>query len=776
MSHWGAFTPTVDATGEVVAVRPTELDPDPSPLLGNLVGSVRHPLRVAQPMVRQGWLQDGPGANQHRGRQPFVPVSWDVALQLLSDELRRVYDGPGPGAVFGGSYGWSSAGRFHHAQSQVHRFLNTLGGFVRSVNTYSAGTSEVLLPHVFGADADVVRSLTSWPVVAAHTELLVCFGGVPGKNDAVAPGGVTRHRTAEHLRTMLDRGAAFVLVGSDRRDLPPWLPADWLAARPGTDTALILALCQVLVRDGLADLDFVASHCSGFEQVLPYLTGESDGVPKTPQWAAAITGITAGTITALATRMAQSRTMVSVTFSLQRAEFGEQPVWAAVLLAALLGQIGLPGGGFGHGYGSLGDNGYPDHGVPLSLPQLANPVSDSIPVARIADLLLDPGGGYEYNGSRRRYPRIELLYWCGGNPFHHHQHLSRLREAWGRPATVVVHEPYWTATARHADIVLPSTVSLERDDIGASRTDPFLTAMHARSDRYEQSRDDFATFSALADLLGTGKEFTEGRDAGQWLRHLYDEWRSGVQPGLEPGVQPDPDLRIPDFDTFWRLGRAPVPTRPATVLLHRFRTDPSAHPLTTPTGRIQLSSDVVAGFGYPDCPGHPAWLEPTQWHGSAQASTYPLVLLANNPAARLHSQLDFGSHSRASKIDGREPVRVNPADAQARGLHTGDLVRVFNDLGACLGGAVLDPEIAAGVVQMSTGAWFSPVAQVEPVLCAAGNVNVLTPDVGSSRLSQGCSGARALVQIQRWRGPVPPIDAARPPPTTESQQPPAPQR
>lgn len=739
MSHWGAFTPALDAAGEVVAVRPDERDPAPSPLLGNLVGSLRHRLRVPTPMVRAGWLQRGPGPDDRRGAEPFVPVGWDEVLDLLAGELRRVHDRRGPEAVFGGSYGWSSAGRFHHAQSQVHRFLNSLGGYVRSVNTYSAGTSEVLLPHVFGADADVIRSLTSWPVLAAHTELMVCFGGVPAKNGAVAPGGLTGHTTGGYLDAMAARGAQFVLVGSDRRDLP--VPARWIPARPGTDTALMLALCHVLHTDGLADTRFLASHCSGFEHVEPYLTGAMDGVPKSPEWAAPITGVDAATTRALAARMAARRTMVTVTYSLQRAEFGEQPVWAAVLLAAMLGQIGLPGGGFGHGYGSLGDNGHPEHGVPLSLPQGTNPVRTSIPVARIADMLLHPGTEYAYDGTIRRYPEIELVYWCGGNPFHHHQHLARLRAAWRRVHTVVVHEQYWTPSAQHADIVLPATVALERDDIGASRTDPFLTAMHAAAPPYADSRDDYSAFAALAGILGTAEEFTEGRDAAGWLRHLYDGWQATAGGGA------------PDFDAFWQAGRAPVPTPPPGVLLDRFRADPVAHPLSTPSGRIELRSATVASFGYDDCPGHPVWREPTEWAGSARAATYPLVLLANNPATRLHSQLDFGPHSVAGKVAGREPVRMHPRDAAARGLATGDTVRVFNDRGACLGGAVVDDDMAPGVVQMSTGAWLSPVEGVEPLLCAAGNVNVLTPDVGASRLSQGCAGARALVQIERRPDP-----------------------
>ncbi|GAA4988071.1 hypothetical protein GCM10025734_13510 [Kitasatospora paranensis] len=193
-SHWGAFRVRT-APGGAVTVEPHPADPSPSPLLGGVPGALHHPTRIARPAVRAGWLEHGPGPSSRRGAEPFVEVEWEHALDLVAAELDRVRNEFGHQAVFGGSYGWASAGRFHHAQSQLHRFLAQFGGYTGSRNSYSLGTSLVLLPHVVGDAEAVLRASSSWPTITRHTRLIVAFGGIPAKNVHVTPGGVTRHGT-----------------------------------------------------------------------------------------------------------------------------------------------------------------------------------------------------------------------------------------------------------------------------------------------------------------------------------------------------------------------------------------------------------------------------------------------------------------------------------------------------------------------------------------------------------------------------------------------------
>jgi biotin/methionine sulfoxide reductase len=755
LTHWGAFEVVSDGE-RLTEVRPWRGDPEPMPLIGNVASAQHHPARISSPHVRKGWLDHGPGA-PGRGDEPFVPVRWDTALDLLAGELRRVYRDHGAQAVYGGSYGWGSAGRFHHAQSQVHRFLNCLGGYVRHVNTYSLGTSKVLLPYVI-ADVDALLThSTAKSVVAEHSELVVAFGGLSPKNAAVSPGGVSRHNARSWVSAARARGCRFVSVSPIRDDTPAEAQAEWIAPRPGTDAALMLALAQVLDAGGRADTGFLDRYTVGYPRFARYLRGEADGVVKDPPWAEAITGVPAARIRELAHEMAAARTLVTVSWSLQRARHGEQPLWLGVVLASMLGQIGLPGGGFGHGYGSMSSVGEPAPQVPVPrLPQGRNGVSAFIPVARIADMLLNPGAAYDYNGQRLTYPDIRLVYWCGGNPFHHHQDLARLREAFTRPETVVVHDPFWTATARHADIVLPVTMTIERDDYGSGQNDRMFFPMPALTKPHGEARDDYAIFAGLAERLGTGKDFTEGRAAMDWLRHLYDEWR---------GTLAERGRAVPGFDEFWASDGLELPVASeAQVAFADFRADPEGHPLSTPTGKIEIFSETIDSYRYPDCPGHPVWREPDEWLGSPAARRFPLQLVANQPRSRLHSQLDVGAYSQSLKIAGREPVRLHPADAAARGLRDGDLVRIFNDRGACLAGLAVDEALRPGVAQLSTGAWYDP-DPANPGFCRHGNPNVLTADRPSSTLSQGCTGQLALVEIEPYRGIPPELSVTRPPAT-----------
>jgi biotin/methionine sulfoxide reductase len=737
-SHWGAFE--VDVEGDrIVATRPFAADPHPTRIPDILAAAVHHRSRVVRPSVRRGWLETCDRAG--RGSDGFVALPWDEALDIAAQEIGRVRREHGNEAIFGGSYGWGSAGRFHHAQSQVHRFLNCVGGYVASFGSYSTGCAQSIMPHVFGVDflKLLYEHQDGWQTIHDHTETLVMFGGINPKNAQVSMGGITEHETAGWFDRFAARGMHCVNIGPQRSDAPDGCA--WIPLRPGSDTALMLALAHVLESDGLTHREFLARCTVGFERFRPYLMGESDGQPKSPEWAAPLCGVEPETTRALARRMASSRTLVTVAWSLQRGEHGEQPYWMSAVLAAMLGQIGLPGGGVGYGYGAIGGVGKSLVGLRgMTFPQLSNPVKRVIPVARIGDMLRNPGQAYDFNGRRESYPDIRLIYWAGGNPYHHHQDLNALHEAWRYPETIIVNEPWWTATAKRADIVFPATTPYEREDIGRSNLDDYLFHMPRLIPPVGEARDDYDIFAGLAGRLGAGETFTEGRSAAGWISLLYQEYR---------GLAAARGIEVPELDDLKARNWVRLPIRadgPNRTLFAPFREDPAAAPLGTPSGRIEVFSETIAGFGYDDCPGHPVWMPPSEWLGAATAAA-PLHLVSPQPGDKLHSQLESALADREGARP--ETLVIHPDDAAARGIGTGQLVRVFNARGACRARALVSADILPGVVALPTGAWFGdPGDNIDP----DGNPNVLTKDVGTSRLGQGCSAHTALVDVARLEG------------------------
>lgn len=750
-SHWGAFT--ARRVANALKITPFAADPDPSPLLENFTDALTHPARVTQPMVRRGWLEDGPGPDERRGSDEYIAISWEQALGLAANELQRVAELHGPQAVFGGSYGWSSAGRFHHAQSQVHRFLNTtIGGYVRSVWSYSSAAASVILPHIVAPQDEISRRGVSWREIAEHSDIVLAFGGLALKNAQVASGGMSEHTERGYMQQAARRGARFISVSPLRSDLPEEAAGEWLSITPGTDAALILALLHTLYQQGRTDEDFLARYCTGWPTLVRYFQGEADGTVRNAAWAAAICGIPAGEIIALAQRLHGRRVLVTVAHALQRAQHGEQPVWLGLVLACVLGQPGLPGGGYTYALGALGHYGKAFNRVSFpSLPQGTNGVEALIPVARIADMLLHPGEPFQFNGVERRYPHIRLAWWAGGNPFHHHQDLARLRRAFCRLDTLIVHEHSLTATARHADLILPATMTLEREDVGGAPTDRHLFAMHPVAKPHGEARDDFAIFRDIAARLGKEEAFTEGRSVREWLQHLYQQMQQKLA---------EIDHPVPDFDHFWQQGVLTLPqVDDGGRLMRRFRADPQTNPLPTPDGKIQIFSAVIDRFGYADCPGHPVWREPDEQPNAL----HPLWLIANQPATRLHSQLDYGRYSAKHKRQGKEVCLMHPQDAAAREISEGDVVMLHNARGALLAVVSVSVNIKPGVVQLPTGAWYDPVdPKAERPLCRHGNPNVLTRDIGTSALAQGCSGQITVIQATRFTGDAGPVQAFSP--------------
>lgn len=753
-AHWGSYLIDKTPDGEVRLLDDPQ-DREPSVVGRGWLSAMQDTaVRIARPAVRTGWLAGDGGAG--RGRDGYVEVSWDTALDHAATELSRVIAAHGNGAIFAGSYGWASAGRFHHAQSQMRRFLNLIGGHTGARDTYSHAAAEVLLPHITGmSHRRFSQQMTTWPRIAEHCKLFLAFGGVSGRTAQISSGGTSGHDTETWLNRAAGNGMRILNISPQRSDMEGTPAAEWLPIRPGSDTALMLAFAYELLASGSHAQAFLDQYTSGAAEYLAYLRGDTDGQPKSADWAAPLCDIPADRIRNLAAHMAATPTMIAVNWGLQRAHHGEQPIWAGLALAAMLGQIGQPGCGFGFGYGSSTHIGRGVRTIAWpAFPQGDNAVNDFIPVARIADMLLNPGGSYLYNGAERHYPDARMVYWAGGNPFHHHQDLNRLEDAWRRPETIIVHDHSWTATARRADIVLPSTSALERDDMMINSRDKALIYMSAALPPFAQSRDDHQIFADLANRMGVGSAFTEGRDTIEWLEWLWQGCRSTASTA---------GIALPDIDGFRETGRIDlVALDEDRDSMANFIADPDTFPLATESGKITLFNRTVAAMDLADCPGHPTWMPPVEWLGTAARDE--LHLISGQPKSRLHSQLDNGLESARSKNDGREVATLHPDTAMRIGAQDGDIVRVWNARGACLASLRSSESIRPDCIALPTGAWFDPQEIAGGPIEVHGNPNVLTLDIGSSSLSQGNIGHTTLVRVERWTGQCPAVSVSRAPP------------
>ena len=755
-SHWGNYLIEVRG-GAIAAVHPYAIDDNPTPIGQSLLNTMDPGCRVAQPMVRQGYLERGPDSDgAGRGVEPFVAVDWDTAFDVAAAALQQVQEDYGNEAIYAGSYGWASAGRFHHAQSQLHRFMKQFGGYVDSTESYSFAAAEVIMPHIVGQNFWMMMlEAPPWDDICVQQSLVVSFGGIGMKNTQINAGGIGSHSAKQKMLAAKNAGVDFVNISPIRDDMGDFMGAEWLAPRPNTDVAIMLGIAHTLVTEALHDKSFLDKYCVGFDRFLPYLLGQSDGQPKDADWAAGISELAADKIRELARRMAARRTVISISWSLQRAEHGEQPYWMVTVLGAMLGYIGLPGGGVGYGIGATHNIGFVGRRkrpfAITSMRQGDNPVTTTIPVSRISDMLLNPGSQYPYNGQNCTFPDIKLIYWAGGNPYHHHQDLNRLRRAWQRPKTIIINESVWTAAARRADIVFPASTPLERNDLAGGFDDDYISPMRKAVEPFGQSRSDYAIFAGLAGRLEFADTFTEGRNETQWLHVFYEQMRE---------VAAEAEVDLPDFDTFWAGEQISVgekfPER--RFPFENFRDDPQTNALPTPSGKIEIYSETIAGFGYDDCQGHPRWYDKQEALGTVNAETYPLHLLSNQPKTRLHSQYDHGVTSRNAKIQGREPARMNPADAAARGIEDGDVIRLFNDRGACLAGVRLSDDLRGGVIQLATGAWYDPLDPADAdTLEVHGNPNVLTQDQGTSKLAQAPTAHSCLVEVERYEQTPPKV-------------------
>lgn len=665
-----------------------------------------HPDRLKHPLKRVG----------PRGAGQFVQISWDEALDRMAAELQRVKGTYGNSALFV-PYGTGGYGQTTGSQT-ARRLMNLFGGCLGIYNSYSWGAINIATPTVYGT-LQTGNQRQDW----LNSRYILMWGWNPAEmRDGT--------NTDYFVKLARQNGARVVCIDPRLSLSAASLADEWVPIRPGTDTAMMTAMAYVMITEGLFDVEFVRTHCSGFDasQMPPgvegaesyrdYVLGVRDGLPKTPEWAERITAVPGSVIARIAREYAAAKpAMLYQGYGMQRRAYGEQVVRAGCVLAAITGNVGIPGG-WASGLGLQAPDGGPFWNL---FPAGENPVKASIPCFLWSEAVLrgkEMGQQDGVTGAEKLDNDIKLIYAVASNALiNQHANLNRSAEILrdeNRVEFLAVQDQFITPTARFADIILPACTQFETwgCEDGWKYGDEVIL-MPKLVEPPGEAKSDYRICAEIAARLGLGEAYTEGRDERGWVEWTIDQYRATRFP------------KIPTLDELEAANvgvYAPPVTGPA-VAFADFRADPQAHPLPTPTGKIEIFSQKLHEMGCPDeIPAVPKYIQEWESPFGPEAQTYPLQAIGHHTLHRVHS-----THDNNDWLEEAFPQRVfmNPLDAWRRGIADGDRVRVFNSRGAILLPCRLTERILPGVVDIPQGAWWSPDADG---LDRGGEINVLTSE------------------------------------------------
>lgn len=675
---------------------------------------MNHPDRINYPMKRVG----------KRGEGKFEQISWDEAIDTAATKLREVIDTYGNEAV----YVPYATGVSASTSRPFNRLLNLLGGYLNFYNSYSTAQISCITPYMYGSKQSSGSTLT----VAEDAKLVLLFGSSPTET---RQGGAVSHYDWVHMREKT--GAKIYVIDPRMNDSILGHSAEWLPINPGTDAALVAGIAHYLITNDLADLEFLHTYCVGFdEETMPeaykgknmsyraYVMGEGyDKVEKTPEWAAKITGIPAAKIESLAQEIADSKPLyVNQGWGPQRRSNGEWTAWAIMTLPCLVGQIGLPGTNNGTREGS--------NSVSLqSFPAGTNPVKASIPCFLWTDAIDHGTEMTKYNAGVKGVDQLPvgikyMINYAGNCLTNQHGDINYAHDVMSDESKcefILGIDTVLCDSMKYADIILPDLFRFEQiSQIGTGGDNAYMISGQPCTTPKFERKTAYEMASLMAEKLGVGQEYTEGKTEEEWIKELYEKSR-----------QKDP--KLPTYDEAMEMG---VYVRPGEkkVSMEKFRNDPVGSALDTPSGKIEIFSEKVLQFtegwevaeddtieGIDTLPAIPVYIP--EWYGvETKSEEYPLVLTGFHYRGRLHSS--WGGIEELKEVNPQE-AWINPVDADERGIAQGDTVRVKNEFGEIELLAKVTPRTIPGVVAISQGAWHDADMNGDRV-DKGGSINTLT--------------------------------------------------
>ncbi len=663
-----------------------------------------HPDRLKYPMKRTG----------RRGEGSFERISWDEALDMMAGELKRVKNTYGNSAILV-PYGTGSYNQTNGRQTAA-RLMNLFGGSLGFYNSYSWACISRATPYVYGTSV-TGNQRQDW----VNSKYIIMWGWNPSE--------MRDGTNSEYFLKQAKKNGAKIICIDPRMSMSATALADeWIPIRPGTDTALMSAMAWVIISEGLHDKDFIDRCCVGFdssqmpegmedkESYNDYIFGTYDGVPKTPEWAEAITGIPRKTITRLGREYGSIKpAMLYQGYGMQRRAYGEQPVLGGCVLAAITGNVGVSGG-WASGIALQAEDGGPFWNL---FPTGQNPVSATIPVFLWTEAILrgkEMGPEQGLIGAEKLDNNLKLI-WCVASNILINQHADTNKNAEilrdeSLVEFIAVQDQFMTPSAKFADLILPACTQFEVWGLedGWKYGDEVILMPKVQEPPHE-TKSDYQICAELAGRLDLKEEYTQGRNEREWIEWCVDYYRKSRFPD------------IPDLERLHEMNRG-VYTRSIhepRVALSDFRKNPDKNPLNTPSGKVEIFSKTLYDYGKPDTiPPVPKYIQEWESPFGDESHQYPLQAIGHHYMPRVHS-----THDGIDWLEEAFPQRVfiNPLDAKERGIKDRDKVLVYNDRGKLMIPCRISKKIMPGVVNIPQGAWWQPD---KDGVDRRGNVNVLT--------------------------------------------------
>lgn len=784
--------------------------------------------RILYPLKRVDFNPEGDRNPENRGKSGYVQISWDEALDILTHEIERINRTYGPGAILSTTSSHHNWGNIGYRHSAYLRFMGILGYTCADHNPDSWEGWHWGAMHTWGfaSRLGVSEQYDLLEDALKNCEMMVFWSTDPASTTGIYAGEESTMRRF----WLKELGVKMVFIDPYYNSTAVNFADKWFAPRPGTDTALAIAIAHVWLTENLYDKEYIKKRTHGFEKWRDYILGKEDGVPKTPEWAEKETEIPAREIKALARDWAKKKTMLAtggLGGGACRAAYATEWARMMVLLQAMQG-LGKPGiniwattAGVPYnaefyfpGYSEGGISGDPLNSaahfqlISRGLTQhpvrsaINDPGGQHIPRLIIPECILEPpqewrgkgfcGASTETQFKKYKYPEdgfseVKMFWRYGGAYIGTMNNTNRWIKMYQSPKLefVVNQSIYLEGEAMFADLVLPACTNFERWDIGewancsgyiphsSNGCNHRIIVLQKKCiEPLGESKSDYDIFAMVAKRLGFYDKFTEGGKTDlDWVKRMFEvtdiskhiSWEEFERKGYFVVPLPKDYKSTPALRWFAECRHRDTPDWGPVGGAVEGLPDKEGN-LATQTGKIEFESESLKRFdpNDPERPTIPKYIPSWEGHHTKELySKYPLQLISPHPRYSFHTMYD-GKESwmneipehRVKKEDGYYywVIRLNPKDAEKRGIKDSDIVKAYNDRGAVLCAAQVTERVPPGVVHSyESCAIYEPIGEPGESPDRGGTINLLTPHRFMSKNAYGMAPNSCLIEIEEWR-------------------------